>query len=416
VDPRPSIQGRLSLSYRGLSRALGRAIVALGLAPVILGVLAGLAGDVFGQRASLYELYPVLALAWVLGLPLLWIASLFANRRYVNAVGTLRADPQGFTIERRGKARRIGIRSIASALMVPTEYGSHELEFITRAGRVFCIELPSRRDGLRILDALGFGKAGRRVASDFGQPGSSVGCFSLIAGVGALLVSGFLALLVGLAAKGGKDAGSIAVVLVSVAITLAIARRLEGKVVTVGTDGVRVASALRSRFFARAQIEDVLVTPMGIWLTLKSKSKVWLGENGPRQRALAKRITRELGGERGEEDVPPAVLTVLERGGRKLDDWRAGLRALVAGDGRYRAVRYDADELVTIARDADAPIDRRLGAAMAIHASADSAAREKLRILTEGLAGDRLRIAMDKAALGELDDEALEEALREARG
>ena len=73
------------------------------------------------------------------------------------------------------------------------------------------------------------------------------------------------------------------------------------------------------------------------------------------------------------------------------------------------------DTLLKTAADADAPAELRVGAALAIAQSGDEDARKRLRIATEGIANEPVRLALEAAAERDAEDEAIAEAFARAQ-
>jgi hypothetical protein len=58
-----------------------------------------------------------------------------------------------------------------------------------------------------------------------------------------------------------------------------------------------------------------------------------------------------------------------------------------------------------------ASAERRIGAALALAATGDDAQRERVRIAASACASPRMRIALERIAGGDADDQAVDEAL-----
>jgi hypothetical protein len=66
-----------------------------------------------------------------------------------------------------------------------------------------------------------------------------------------------------------------------------------------------------------------------------------------------------------------------------------------------------------VLEDAEATVENRVGAALALTEGEDADARPRIRIAADACANDRVRVALTSLAEGDGDEEALEEALRE---
>jgi CO/xanthine dehydrogenase FAD-binding subunit len=105
---------------------------------------------------------------------------------------------------------------------------------------------------------------------------------------------------------------------------------------------------------------------------------------------------------------------VLARGADSIGAWRERLRKLVAPAEGYRQRTVPVDTLLKTAADAESPAELRVGAALAIAQSGDEDARRRLRIATEGIANEPVRLALEAAAEADAEDEAIAEACTRA--
>ncbi len=110
---------------------------------------------------------------------------------------------------------------------------------------------------------------------------------------------------------------------------------------------------------------------------------------------------------------PPneAALAILGRAGRPIAAWREALRAAFADTGYRRAPLLPPDELLHVVSDPRIPAERRVGAVLALSERADDELRERLRIASDGLENEALRVAALRAAEGTLEEHILEKAL-----
>lgn len=110
---------------------------------------------------------------------------------------------------------------------------------------------------------------------------------------------------------------------------------------------------------------------------------------------------------------------VLARGDRTIAEWRRALGQLARAGGGFRQVTLAPEVLHRIVVDAAAPIDRRVGAALALR-EVDPAAGPRTRLAAAGSAELRVRLALE-ATVGHggnggddepLDEHALDRATR----
>jgi hypothetical protein len=121
-------------------------------------------------------------------------------------------------------------------------------------------------------------------------------------------------------------------------------------------------------------------------------------------------------GARGEL-AAGAKLELLDRGELAFDRWLERLRDLGRGRGGsgYRSVGIERDELAQILENASAPPARRIAAAVALSAADKPEVKLRVRAIIDACANDDLRVAMERAAEGELAEEELARVVGETR-
>jgi hypothetical protein len=183
----------------------------------------------------------------------------------------------------------------------------------------------------------------------------------------------------------------------------------------IGADGVILHQGFRDRFLPYERIAAVHTTAEYVDFRLTDETLV---------RAKARHLTREqhlevearIGHamEAWKEGAAEAsALARLDRNGRSSQAWREALTGLLNRDDGYREARVTREQLLAALGNASAPAERRLGAALALNASADPEVKARVRVAAEACANKRLRIALEKVAEGKADDEAVEEAIAE---
>lgn len=114
--------------------------------------------------------------------------------------------------------------------------------------------------------------------------------------------------------------------------------------------------------------------------------------------------------------APPAweaAPTLLDRGGRSLGEWKRRLAELARQAPDYRSVGLSRDELAAVLASARASTEQRIGAALALLATGDRGARERVRVVAETHEDDAVRDALTLALRDDLDEEALVRATRD---
>lgn len=174
--------------------------------------------------------------------------------------------------------------------------------------------------------------------------------------------------------------------------------------VVVGNDSI-VIEGSRRRVIRLGDVERVDRTDGGVRVKLWSGAEVKLTAalGGD---AMGKRIEAVLeSGQRSHDGV------LVERAGRDLATWRAALVKLVANDEDYRT-RPNLLELECVLEDGRAPIDQRVGAALALRLSSGPEAKARIQVAVESTADPDTAALLEAAAEGEVDVAKLERAER----
>lgn len=177
--------------------------------------------------------------------------------------------------------------------------------------------------------------------------------------------------------------------------------------VDVGSDGVR----FEGRFIPIAAIESVSANEWDFAVTLHTKDgEVVIPMRGPqgteRARIVAERIREAM----NVQGTPPSESKILDAPIESVSAWREKLVEMATAREDYRGLALDPSEMSRVLGDPHAPPQRRLGAAIALHASGGDAA-QKIRICAEAIAEPHFRVALERIAEGAVDDELIERAL-----
>jgi hypothetical protein len=239
------------------------------------------------------------------------------------------------------------------------------------------------------------------------------------------------ALLVGGSASGfavlDGDA-PLVIPIVAFATMLAILGHLRAADVTIGADGVSYTRFGRTTFVSLASIEGVEPVPGGAILSLTNGSRLAFrfapsrnaGRETPEGDALVARLTHLHAAQRRGKRAPLAA-EILARGSRASHAWLRDLRTL-GRDGRaaYRGAIVPLEQLWAVLEDPTAGSSARAGAAVALGDALDDVGRERIRVVTEGCASPKLRVAFDVVSIASVhgcasprDDDAIARALDE---
>jgi hypothetical protein len=201
--------------------------------------------------------------------------------------------------------------------------------------------------------------------------------------------------------------GRFAVLFIALAVLLLAFVSWPGALI-IGSDGLRLGAFLRPRFVPFADVVGVARNSAGVRIALRDGSvHVFEDASGKLEERLRHSLTVFREHERG-----PRVEALVARSGRRVGEWIAGVRALLAAHGtEYRDASVSPEHLWRVAEDPAADETARVGAAIALRAVVDDAGRTRLQEIASSCVSPRIRVALDKAATAE-DDADLAEALR----
>ncbi len=277
----------------------------------------------------------------------------------------------------------------------------------------------------RLLDELGLGATERAarlpIRSAAGSLGAFIGSmFGPGAALGTRFITGWAFVLALLMPFGLSDAirkfrvGSGQPLGIVVAGCIAIAamffasylqRKLMRREVTVGTDGLSIRAGRKTEFIAKDAIRAVRDEPDVVALDLANGKTRYL-VHAPGGDGLGRRIQEAFAVDT-TGGAAEAALARLDRGARSLDAWKKDLRELHEHAATYRDGALASDALASVVGDPAATRERRIGAALAIAASADDAAKGRVRVAIDTCADEDLRIALEEAAAGDIDEERI---------
>lgn len=171
--------------------------------------------------------------------------------------------------------------------------------------------------------------------------------------------------------------------------------------IVLAQDGMTIAHPFSAEFVSWSRYDGLEVEGDRLYVRTRDGARVHLGPKRT-QSQLSAVIDTMLGqtGERRDESV-----NALDRAGRSIEEWRAALSTLADDAQAYRGLSLGREALERVLYDATAPAERRIGAALAL------GDRERIRVAAQNTANEHLRIALEKASDGELEDAAVEDAI-----
>lgn len=313
----------------------------------------------------------------------------------------------------------------------------HDVRVRLKDARVLAVEAPDPATAEALLVAAGVGPSQRVLAVPTSSAASLTrgGVPSSILGIA--LLSPLVLASAGVASVGVVDvltdvsgpgiAAMLFMFMIVAAGVFGIAKLIGGLRLgraIVGVDGVTLKRGRQSTFVPYASITRVEPSARGVWLHRHDGPSLELptwrrgepalapgaapSEGQRRQRVLIDRIERASRASRRSS----TDLAMLDRSGRSMETWRAEVGALAGREGRFRAASLTTADLADVVEDVEAPAERRIAAAMAVADSGDTTARQRMRIAIDTCANDDLRVALERAAEAELEEDDLERVIQ----
>lgn len=360
--------------------------------------------------------------AFTLSAPIFVIAVAISASNRGEAVAGRRHRGRAMALDVGAESVRLGDETFRAAEVIEgfrEEYGARHQVVLQLPRETLAIETSNATDADAILDAMGVGVFQRAVTLQIGAITSPVARAAIaITGAIAALVSiplvllfvlSFASVVVGTTGWDWAAVGiSFALMCVGLGAFLGAARLLGVRTLRVGRDGVAVKLGLAPASFVPFR-----------GMTIERKGRVLRFQAGvasaalpttgvPEATALASRVEEA----RSAYDARAAVRAeLLSRQGRPLDAWREAVRKLASIDNYREGIGRD--DLLAIVEDPSALPDERIAAASALGALPDEPrVKKRLGAAIATTAEPRLRVALERAVEGVIEEAALEEAMR----
>lgn len=400
---------------RSLARArvLG-SLVAIVAVPWGLGWLGLSTPAVLGAIAALVAyLWSALSLAGTDRGP--------GERRLVDGAAKVDGDRLVVTTDRGETA--LPLSRLDGGWTEKTEWG-HTAVLSFSDGKVVAVERESEEEAIAQLEAAGAGAQARAVrmrgyredTSGRKIAGFLLAFFALL--LLPIAVTAVVALVTTVASWSVKPLGVLMGILLGSSPLLGIVAWLWSKVtptwIHIGADGVVLRGAFRKRFFPHGAIVRAAPTKGGIadaYHFVKidltdGRSFTVPAASADESLAMIDRIQAASKGTAAQDRA--RLLEIISRNGRPVPEWKKALETLVAKTG-YRTAGHDVEEVMRIVEDAAAPLEQRVAAALAARPHGGEAVQKRIRVAAEACVEPRLRVALERAATGEIEDEVLEE-------
>ncbi len=328
--------------------------------------------------------------------------------------GSLGVEGDTLVVEQYDRAIRIPCADVLEGWLSPQSADQTLVVLRLRRGRRLvarCTDLAGARDLLR--DA-GVSVEKRLLEVPLGSLASASGQGPIMHLLGPVLLGFVMLAMAGWALAFADGALATAMYLGAYAVFCAVATTAFAHYIApgraiVGTNGVRVARLFRQQFVPYVKIEqvDLDAGPVLLWtdeacIALDTRSFV---RDAPASRAaLAARLRDAIQTFRGER-LAEVKLDLFARKGLDVASWREQVRRVSQGGADYRRVVMESEEVARIAEDPLTPASLRVGAVLALSGRAlNPALHQRLRVAAGASANPRLRVALDRALDGGLEE------------
>jgi hypothetical protein len=408
---------------RGVSKKLGWAAVFSAVVPWLPSVI----GAVFGMP-RLADAGMVTGFLGLFLAPVLALAAPLVGFVQSRAPAIVDVENGDLVYLQGEKRRRIPRDQIEGGVVVPSPTNA-TLEVYLKDGDLMRIAVGDVALGNALLDDLGVGAANRRVRIELADESRKL--LLMIPRLATTALLWFM--LLGFAVQTYQSAFGdklpptfmgpwLACLIGTFLLWQRLARPAS---IEVGSDGVTVQRAVSEQFIPHASTAAVWAHGKQVFLREESGTLTSVGGSLAQAGAVdgahaaptaltAVRRIEEARRARSGEQVPEQLAAQLDREEQGVESWRRELRDVMAPDAGYRSAALSPDDVEKVLADPYAPVDRRIGAAVALKAAGVPGAPERIRIAAGATSNDELRSALEHVAAPNADPEAENEAIAEA--
>lgn len=300
----------------------------------------------------------------------------------------LRIEPGGLTVLTQGRDTSIPRWRIRAGFRIPQS--TETVLMLIDGGRLSFEPEPGEVDA---LSALGLSE-GPPLEVKLQRPSDAISLGAIV-GFYSLFVTGVTAGILGTAWP----------LLLSAVLGVGLALYLSLRRVVVGDDGVLVRRGFRERFVSFAEVHRI--DDLTVWLKDGKRIAVTVSGNPADRAAVVHRLhdayDRYL--RRGAE-----VDARLARAGRDMATWARDLKRQVHATDTFRSTSLPQDHLERVLGNPASGVEQRIGAAIALSSLGEDPAG-RIRVAAVASANERVRVALEAAAEGEIDEETFQAAL-----
>lgn len=401
-----TIRGKAKRRLLGLARGISwlAKAMAAGGALVFGGIFAAFPEGEISVALSFLVLGATGALLASPLVGLLGMAFRLGGRR---REGALRRASRGLFLQLDdGRTRFLGA-GVESCVVAPTAAGP-ELHIGLSDGNEISILVADESTAERLLDMFGVGHERRRTRVRWANSLGRIAAGAL--GFTITLVAG-LTVALSVPEPFGVPALLLAVVAPFISAGL-FSELLAWREIEVGTDGIAWRFHGRRKLVPLRDVARVEARGDHLVVGLVDGSeRCFVVSRAGFAEGLRRRIESVLsamGGARGKQ-------AFFARGELGFSEWTERMRNLLAKGTSLRELPVDPSDAVRVLEDPDAEPAMRVGAALALAQLGEPALAHKVRVVADTCVSPKLRIALETAAAGDVEEEVVEVAQEELR-
>jgi hypothetical protein len=338
--------------------------------------------------------------------PLVGLAGMLLRLGGLRREGTLERDARGLVLKQPdGRDSVLGV-DLASGVVAPSP-GRAEVLLELADGSELSVLVADEASADALLDLAGVGPEQRRTRVTWGSPGLRLayGAF----GFAVTFVAGAIALV---SIPEPWNTPFLVLAIVAPFVTAGwFSHFFAWREIEVGTDGIawRYRGRRKSVPLSEVRRVEVLGNDLVVGLADGTDRRFTISRRGLAE-GLRRRIESMLAAVARREDRQ----SLFARGEHSFTAWVERMRGLLHRGSAHRERPVDVADAVAVLEDPGAEVETRVGAAIAL-GRADASQAARVRVVAETCVSPKLRVALESAVRGEVDEEVLEEAGRELR-
>lgn len=400
---------------------LGRARRSLvGAARWVSATAKGMALGGFGLASVLFLLFPapgVLpaplalvalgAIAAMLASPFVGVVGMLLRLGGLRREGEVHHDARGLFITRPDGRQWVLGANVASGVVVPSK-GQFDVQLRFVDGNEASILVRDEATADALLDLIGVGPEQRRTRVSWASLPKRVAAGVAGAVTGLTLATALLMI-------APEPFNVPAVFFWFMAPFLApplFAKWLAWRDLEVGTDGIAWRYGRKRDFVPLGRVSgvDVQGDDLVVRLVDGTDRRFTISKDGLAE-GLRRRVEALLASVGDGLDRQ----ALFARGEQTFAQWVERMRGLLKQEGTHRSRPVQAHDAMAVLEDPQADPDARVGAALALGHAEGPAAAARVRVVAETCVHPKLRVALELAAQGEVEEEVVEDVRRELR-